>query len=79
MATKRDACPLSPVHDLMRKVVTDGDENARVSEKAAKTLRKVVQDQATAITVRALTLAQHAGRKKLTAEDVSLAQSVKKA
>ncbi len=62
--------PIAPVDRIIRKAGAE-----RVSQEAAQALATVMENYIIDLTERALTLAQHAGRKTIRVEDVRLAQS----
>lgn len=58
--------PIAPVTRLIRNAGAE-----RVSEDASKELAKVLEERGKQIAMRAVTLAKHAGRKTVRAEDIS--------
>ncbi|MHA1832498.1 MAG: histone family protein [Candidatus Baldrarchaeia archaeon] len=65
---KESIFPLTPIERLIKK---GGAE--RVSASATRTLREILEDMALNIANIARDLAEHAGRKTVTAEDIKLA------
>jgi histone H3/H4 len=65
---KMTEIPIAPLIRLMR---TAGAE--RVSPQAAEVLRDILEDLTMAIANKAIGLANHAGRKTLTGDDIKLA------
>jgi len=65
---KESIFPLTPIERLIKK---GGAE--RVSASATRTLREILEDVALSIANIARDLAEHAGRKTVTAEDIKLA------
>ena len=61
--------PLSAVERLIRKAGAE-----RVSEDAALSLTRVLEDMAAGMSAKAIRLAKHAGRKTITADDIKLAK-----
>lgn len=60
--------PLAAVDRILRKA----NPNARVSEEAAKELRDALEEIGIRIAQQSNTMALHAGRKTITAEDIKL-------
>ncbi|VVC04047.1 Archaeal histone A [Candidatus Burarchaeum australiense] len=61
--------PQSAVERLIRKAGAE-----RVSEEASHSLTRILEDMAAGISVKAIRLAKHAGRKTVTADDIKLAK-----
>ena len=61
--------PPSSVERLIRKAGA-----GRVSAEAALSLTRILEDLAAGISVKAIRLAKHAGRKTVTADDIKLAK-----
>ena len=61
--------PPASVERLIRKAGA-----GRVSAEAAISLTRILEDLAAGISVKAIRLAKHAGRKTVTAEDIKLAK-----
>lgn len=62
--------PLAPVERIIRR---SGGE-IRVSEEATKALRDYLEELAEEVSVRAVKLARHAGRKTIHEDDIKLAK-----
>lgn len=63
--------PLAPVERMIK----ESGNAQRVSASAAKALAEVLEEYGTEISLKAIKLAGHAGRKTVTAEDIKLAAS----
>jgi histone H3/H4 len=61
--------PLAPVEKIIRKAGAE-----RVGGDAAEALAIILEERALGIASQAIKLAQHAGRKTVTAEDIRLAK-----
>jgi len=61
--------PKSAVDRLIRKAGAN-----RVSEEAAISLARILEDMATRMSLKAVRLAKHAGRKTVTAQDIRLSK-----
>ncbi|MDO8340264.1 MAG: NFYB/HAP3 family transcription factor subunit [Candidatus Burarchaeum sp.] len=61
--------PPSSVERLIRKASA-----GRVSAEAAISLTRILEDLAASISIKAIRLAKHAGRKTVTADDIKLAK-----
>lgn len=61
--------PLAPLERLLRKSGAH-----RVSPSAAEELRDILEERVTEIAQRAMKLAEHAGRKTITRDDIKLAK-----
>ena len=67
MAIKK-SIPLAAMERILKRAGAD-----RVSEESKEALRDVIENQATEIASSAITLARHAKRKTVKAEDITLA------
>ncbi len=69
MSSDNPSLPLAPVEKLIR----SGSGGLRVSDGATSAMSNVLVEVALKISVRATTLAKHAGRKTIKEEDIKLA------
>jgi histone H3/H4 len=61
--------PIAPVERIIR----ENGSGQRVSTSAARALAEVLEEYGTQISLKAVKVARHAGRKTVTAEDIKLA------
>ncbi len=69
MATKRSAFAWSPVRKLMKNSGAN-----MVSREAVDFLIRSLEEYGKSMTIKALTLAKHSGRKKISKADIALAK-----
>ncbi len=69
MSSQKAYLPIAPVEKLIR----TGSGSSRVSAGAARALADVLTEISIKISERATSLAKHAGRKTIKAEDIKLA------